>query len=859
MDGELDLLKEAYKPFYQGNRVSLSIIGCIVSLILVPAGFTLDWVIYPELFVSLLWIRIVCGLFIGILLALHFTEVGKQNIRSLMFLWSLAVQCSICFMIYLTDGSSSTYYAGLNLVVLAIGLVLPYSVMEAIAFVIATCILYSLTTYLHTDSAFVFNLYFNNIYFIVLTGIISVVAVFFIEKRRFEAFELSYSLAQKNSELQQLDKLKSQFFANISHELRTPLTLILGPIENLLQSPDRLSTQVESLLQTAKENGLRLLALVNDLLDLTQAEEGKRKLKLNTMDLNIFLAGITHSVTHLAETRNINISFDQRAANIKIDGDQRALEKIFYNLLSNAIKFTESHGQILIISDIQESHAVVTVEDSGIGIDKDQLPFIFDRFRQADGSTTRKYTGTGIGLTLVKEFTEELGGTISVSSEIGKGTTFRITFKLSRIDEDAPRSENSLNPNTNRDLIESLHQEAAKVNIVRIEESDGTYCSTNDKSDLPRLLIVDDEAGMRRYLMDMLSEDYSVITVSDGLAALAKARENPPELMVLDYMLPELDGLSVCRLLKEQPATQSIKIVLLTARVDEDSKIQALESGADDFLTKPFSKVELVTRLRNLLRTNTLELELRENNRSLINTMDELKRVQGKLIQSEKMNALGRLSAGLLHEINNPLNYAHTAIQLLKRESLYLEDEDNKETIDDINDGMLRIKNIIADLRTFAYPSESDHLIEFHINDALDTALRFTASETSRIKTIREIDNQDLVLGSKSHVVQILVNLFSNAALALHSKNDSNEKILKVSSYMKENRHFISVWDNGVGMEQSVIDKIFDPFFTTQEVGQGMGLGLSICHTIVENHGGSLTVDSVLGEWTKFTFDLQAV
>jgi two-component system, sensor histidine kinase PhcS len=243
-----------------------------------------------------------------------------------------------------------------------------------------------------------------------------------------------------------------------------------------------------------------------------------------------------------------------------------------------------------------------------------------------------------------------------------------------------------------------------------------------------------------------------------------------------------------------------------------------------------------------------LNYDLKEAVKNLRSTTDQL-------IQSEKINAIGSLSAGLLHEVNNPLNYTMTALQVMKMDPHVSSDEDLKDTMKDIEEGMNRIKHIVTDLRAFAYPEEVDKRNQFPVLSAVENALRFTASESQNIEKITDIDESLIVSASKTHVVQVLINLVSNAARAI-TKSNKKEGVIKVSAKQENDRVIITVSDNGTGMSEETLKKVFDPFFTTNEVGKGMGLGLSVSHTIVRNHGGNLTVSSKLGEGSVFRFDL---
>jgi len=534
-----------------------------------------------------------------------------------------------------------------------------------------------------------------------------------------------------------------------------------------------------------------------------------------------------------------------------IEADSYALERIFLNILSNSVKFTAEGGSILVKSMFADKNVVIEIIDSGIGISKEALPHIFDRFHQVDASSTRKYHGSGIGLALVKELIGKMHGQISVESEPDIGTSMRVTFPLS---ESQFSWYEIVEMPTKSDLIETLSRDAELV-LPIVSPNEQTDIETF-KSDVPCVLVVDDEPDMRRFLSNSLEDSYNVILARDGKQGLEMARKYLPDLMLLDLMLPEIDGLEVCKRLKENPDTCKIKIMLLTARTDETSKITALKHGADDFLTKPFSQLEVQTRLRNLYQTAALETDLRQQNQTLEKTLEKLQNTQANLIQSEKLNALGTLAAGLLHEVNNPLNYTLMALQSVQIDPELKENDELQETFADIDEGMQRIKTIVTDLHMFAHPSANDKQITFSFNAALDSALRFTSHENKDFVIKREINGDDNVTGSQSHIVQVLINLISNACKANEGLNGNRKGEICIQAERNQEKLHIRFRDNGTGMSEEVLAHIFDPFYTTRDVGKGMGLGLSISHTIIENHGSNLTVRSEQNEWTEFSFEL---
>lgn len=841
----------------RSERVRLSRIGCVLALLLIPAGVTLDLVVYPERFGDFLLLRLITDVALACVLLMHFSRSGPRLIHELTLSWLAIPQAMICLMIYMTEGFASSYYAGLNLAILGTGVLLPVTVWEVATLSIATLFLYLLAGFLAHTPATDPALIYNNLYFLITTAVISATAVYFNRRRRFSEFRLTYELDQRNKALAELDRVKSEFFANVSHELRTPLTLILSPVENLLQRRERLPEAVSGQLDIVRQNGLRLLRLVNDLLEVIRLEEGRIELDRRPLRLDTLLAGVLDAMSHLAVARNLRFERELEPEAVWISGDRAALEKVFFNLLSNAFKFTPAGGRVQVRSRLEGGDLVIEVEDTGIGIGAADLPHVFDRFRQVDNSATRRYSGTGLGLALVKEITEHHAGTVFIRSVPRQGTTIGVRLphlpaselaRLSAAEQQQPDPNEAA-----RWLDLAAQQGAVQPAASPIPHADESAVPAEGRQGT--VLIVDDEPDMRRYLVELLASEYHVLQASDGRQGLELARERRPELMVLDLMLPEIDGLEVCRRLKTAAETRGIRIVLLTARADETSKLTALDHGADDFLTKPFSGVEVQTRLRNLLRATTLERDLQQRNVELQTTLTDLRDTQNRLIHSEKLNALGRLSAGLLHEINNPLNYTLTALDLARNDPAVESDPELQDTLGDIDEGMQRIKGIVTELRAFAYPSKGDHQ-PLELADLIRSALQLTHHDIHDVPIHNDVVPGLQVLASRNHVAQVLVNLLTNAAKAVRAVRDRRAGEIRLRVEPGDARVRVIVRDTGTGIPEESQARVFDPFYTTRDVGEGMGMGLSVCQTIVRNHGGELSVRSEPGEWTEFTFDL---
>jgi signal transduction histidine kinase/ligand-binding sensor domain-containing protein/DNA-binding response OmpR family regulator len=421
--------------------------------------------------------------------------------------------------------------------------------------------------------------------------------------------------------LEEVDKLKSNFYANISHEFRTPLMLILGPVEKLVSRIKDEDGQKQAGL--IKGNAKRLLNLINQLLDLSRLEAGKLKLNASLGNIAMFVKGLAMEFEAIAEQRDISLKVLIEKEVIEAYFDRDKLEKIITNVLSNSFKFTLAGGRITIkLDDTATNHVEITIRDSGIGIPKDELKKIFDRFYQVDGSHTREHEGTGIGLALTKELVELHKGNISVDSVEGHWTEVKIQLPLGKehLTED--------------DIIEPSEYQLHKVDGIEGFTSAGSASDeTLDENLLDKtiVLIVEDNADVREYIKDALKDDFHVEEAANGEQGLRKAEKYIPDLIVSDIMMPRMDGYEMTRRIKQNDKTSHIPLILLTAKSDKDSKLEGLGLGADDYLIKPFDSEELVVRIKNLIETRRMLQEkfgagaavLQKPDRAQLSCLDE--------------------------------------------------------------------------------------------------------------------------------------------------------------------------------------------------------------------------------------------
>jgi signal transduction histidine kinase/DNA-binding response OmpR family regulator len=399
-------------------------------------------------------------------------------------------------------------------------------------------------------------------------------------------------IQERTEELQRSVKYRNDFFANISHEFRTPLTLILGPIKRLLKKSN------DKDLVVASKNAKRLLHLVNQLLELTKSEYGQLELKLKYGNITRFINNLITLFDPICKEHEIRLSFDA-VEEIEIYYDPDKLDKILINLISNAIKFSTNGAEILIKQEIEKDSIQLTISDTGIGIKKSLLPFIFDRFRQGEASEKRNFYGTGIGLSLVKELAECHKAKFSIESEEGKGTLCSLILSRDKSIYPVEAFNGVDNPEIN--WHESVDFVKAELDLIYDHEEEQAV-----KEGLDTILLVEDNIELRRYIASELRDLVNVYTASDGVEGLKLAEKIQPKLIISDVMMPNMDGFEFCNRIKTTIETSHIPVILLTAKSGTDDELSGLKYGADDYLTKPFNSEFLRLKVTNSIKNRDI-------------------------------------------------------------------------------------------------------------------------------------------------------------------------------------------------------------------------------------------------------------
>ena len=461
----------------------------------------------------------------------------------------------------------------------------------------------------------------------------------------------SYEEERRRAEaLAEIDKAKTTFFSNVSHEFRTPLTLMLSPLEEVLTfSVGQVDPDTRSLVSVAHRNGVRLLKLVNTLLDFSRIEAGRVTANYQPTDLADYTAELASNFRSAFDKAGLRLVIDTKPLPQLVYVDRDMWEKIILNLLSNAFKFTfEGEIGITVRAMSDGSQVEVSVHDTGTGIPTEQLPHLFERFRRIEGARGRSFEGSGIGLALVQELVKLHGGNIGVRSEIGRGSKFTInipfgTGHLSSYRLSAPPKQISTHTRAQAYVDEAmgwLHGHSTS-DLPQASSSEDLGIDKNVAAAGDELvLLADDNTDMRDYVRRLLAERYQVETVGDGQAALEAAWRRRPDLIVSDVMMPRLDGFGLLQALRNDSQLRDVPVILLSARAGEEAKVEGLEAGADDYLSKPFSARELLARVR-------ANIDMAALRREALNTENELRR-QAQVAQERAETILASINDGLI-------------------------------------------------------------------------------------------------------------------------------------------------------------------------------------------------------------------
>ena len=895
-------------------RNAVLIFFLLQTFVFIPA----DWILHPDQFGSFLGLRFALNVALWVIYSGTARRWPVPSVGAVCALGSLLFMT----MVVQTGGVSSGYYVGMILLVVGMGVITPVDARQS-AMIGAMMFATYAALPLYTSDPISWGTFGENLFFLGAACAEACWAAMHMDRMRFADFCQKRELEEAHDELAQLDRVKSRFSANVHHELRTPLTLILAPLDALRSGElGPLPTEVRKTLDMMLANGRRLHRMINNLLDFAKLENEQLALVRVPLQLNSLVEELLASAEPLARRKEVTLEMEGFEDVPAINGDAAALDKVLVNLVGNALKFTDAGGRITVAAQVTGNDEVaLSVTDTGVGIPPSQLEAVFDRFAQVDDSATRRHEGTGIGLALAKEMMELHGGRIWAASEgEGRGTTIHLVIPIGEpdtvLDEEIIRDEGGTAHGLGDSLAGLLEtgdegsKDSAKPQARSLPEMDRSMLRWADRQTegseqeqaveaipestetLGEVLIAEDNPDMRTLLAMLVGREFRVRTAKNGREALEAIRKSPPDLVLSDVMMPELSGLELCRAIKGDVDTQRIPIVLVTSKAEREMKIEGLELGADDYVTKPFHPRELLARVRSLVRVAILQRELARQNSELRRTLDELKQAEVQLVQSERLAAIGELAAGLAHEVNNPVNFALNAVRAMEASVKDLGDlaaeigamgsekpedwarrleicqrkaggRNAQEMVDTVlelsgivGDGLKRTASLVGDLHGFARPGRMGSVhspvdLEVGLRSTLTLVGHSISAANARIEV--EIEpGLPKISGDPGGLNQVFLNLLKNAVEALDDRGG------EIGVAMARDGDFIvlRIRDDGPGICAEKLHQLFEPFYTTKDAQGGTGLGLSISQRIIQEHQGSLTVESEEGAGAEFTVRL---
>lgn len=642
-----------------------------------------------------------------------------------------------------------------------------------------------------------------------------------------EAGRKAEELSKLNEKLIQSERIKSEFVATVSHELRTPLTLILAPLESILAGDSgKITDEQREHMNTMHNNTVRLLQVISGLLDFSRLEAGRIEMRPEPTNLNELTQSILSDFSPATSQKQIELITNFPATSTTVEIDRYVYERIVFNLVSNAVKFTPVGGKVIITLDLTPPDIwTLSVQDNGIGIPEADIELIFHRFRQAEAPSTRRFEGAGLGLALVVEFARLLNGKVDVESVPGEGSTFRVEFKAA---ESRLTASDTTRAKSNS-LVPQYALETTKTQAI-------------DYTDKPSVLVAEDNTELAAYISSVLESFCRVSVVKNGREALDMVRLAPPDLILSDIMMPEIDGLTLCKEIKSDSSYNKIPVVLLTALTNRDALLRGWESGADEYLFKPFHPKELTTRIKGILTG-----------------VEDRKRSEKLLLQHQKSLHAKDFMSTLAHDMQVPLLGSSRVFDMLLGGQLGKMPEEITTLIGQIqerNKFLLKLTDTLLEI--YRYESDSKDLLIAPVaveEIAREVMADFKiAAEEKQITIVDSIEASLPKIPADSHAMKLLLSHLIDNAI----KYGANSGRVSVNIEQEHDEIAISIFNSGSFIDDESKQNLFDKFWRGQPGKRfvaNTGLGLYLSKRIVDAHGGIIEClsDSERGTTMKVT------
>ncbi|MDQ3234021.1 MAG: ATP-binding protein, partial [Pseudobdellovibrionaceae bacterium] len=653
-------------------------------------------------------------------------------------------------------------------------------------------------------------------------------------------------------EERRLSELRDQMVANTSHELRTPLNGMMGLIQAVLRrDQDRLSPDSKRSLDNAVTCGKRMASLIGDLLDFSRGQRADIPLHRAPIDLREILSMVFDLLRPTLASKPVELQDFLPSPLPPLHADPDRLQQILFNLLGNAIKFTDQ-GQITVSALVEADHVIIRITDTGPGIPPDMQERIFEPFIQADGGTARHFGGTGLGLAVVKQLVLAHEGKVGVHSVLGYGSTFWFTLPISREQELAPVQ---MAPGLENKLVGLQSQmDHAKVR-ENFEPMTAVVASEPlAAGQVPRLdiLVVDDEPVNLQVLIEILTlSGHSIRTALNGMDALRMLESGPvPDLVLLDVMMPGLSGFDVLQRIRGRFNEAELPVLIMTAKALERDLVQGFSLGATDYILKPFSASEVEARIAHQMRLQAAIWEGKAADKDRRILRHNMQLVENHLLHTERLASVGAMTGMVAHDLCSPLDHIHTVMGwILQRTQLLLQspqldplcrpDVEHIQESAELAEHAVKTAEELANSLRMSIRTDQGPAELLRVDEVLPHVLRILDRKLKPLQVHLNVAAGVLILGRRSELVQLLMNLISNAADALEEKN---AKDLGITIETVGKSIHILIEDGGSGIPDAIRDQIFEPFFTTKMSSKGTGLGLFVVKTISQRLQASIVV-----------------
>jgi signal transduction histidine kinase len=645
-----------------------------------------------------------------------------------------------------------------------------------------------------------------------------------------------------------IDRAKTSFFSNVSHEFRTPLTLILGPIEDAVASMQGLSGEP---LRLVRRNAHRLMKLVNALLDFSRAEAGRAQVAFEPTDLAEVTSYLGSAFRSAIERTGLAFHVDCPPLPEPIYIDRELWEKIVLNLLSNALKFTFD-GSISLAVRWCGDHAEVAVRDTGTGIPQAELPHLFERFHRVAGARSRTHEGSGIGLALVHDLILLHGGTIQVESALDAGTTFTVSLPsgIGHLPAGRLAAQRAAGPEARGAapfMEEALRWDGgmavAGTAVAKAGTADPAFPaveSGREEPSRPRILIVDDNADLRSYIVRLLDGLYQLTTANDGVAGLEAARRIEPTLILSDVMMPRLDGLGLLKALRADRKLGNTPFILLSARAGDESTIEGLEAGADDYLAKPFAARELLARVRT-------HVELALQREALMRAKETAESVNREL---------STFSYSVAHDLRAPLRSIDGFSHMLSEDYGGQLGATGQGYLGRIRNAIRHMSLLIDGLLALARITQSElHREGVDVSALAHAAIaRLKAGEPGR--RVQVIIQDGLHADGDPRLLTVMLDNLIGNAWKFTGKRDQARIEVGVTPHEDQATYFVR--DNGAGFDMTHADRLFGVFQRLHSEADfvGTGIGLATVQRVVNRHRGRVWAEGMVDQGATFFFTL---